>query len=251
MAWFCSQNKPINNGTEKAKDGGSPLLSTVTNSLPRYILNYMNSDKGEVMDKSRTKVSISLKRILIIAIPLAIGATVLVACGGGGTSQPPTKDTAAAATGTTATGTDAKPLAAVPPGWVPRGYQVINGITVPPEPDATVNNSTLAGVDINKNGVRDDVERVIAKKVTSSSEFANAIDAARAYQSALISGFLSQSDAEAYMLRLHCDARKTHPGLQTGDIQNLTLNTPDRNKTFILNGSKFGGTVINIRTICN
>lgn len=38
----------------------------------------------------------------------------------------------------------------------------INGIAVPPEPDATLNNATLAGVDVNENGVRDDVERKIA-----------------------------------------------------------------------------------------
>ena len=45
----------------------------------------------------------------------------------------------------------------------------INGISVPPEPDATQNNATLAGVDSNANGVRDDVERKIAEKVDAST----------------------------------------------------------------------------------
>ena len=40
---------------------------------------------------------------------------------------------------------------------------VVNGHTLPPEPDPAVNNSTLLGVDVNNNGVRDDVERWIYK----------------------------------------------------------------------------------------
>ncbi len=39
--------------------------------------------------------------------------------------------------------------------------EVINGYLLPPEPDETLNNSTLLGIDSNDNGVRDDVERKI------------------------------------------------------------------------------------------
>jgi K319L-like, PKD domain len=39
--------------------------------------------------------------------------------------------------------------------------EIINGYILPPEPDETLNNSTLLGVDSNDNGVRDDVERKI------------------------------------------------------------------------------------------
>lgn len=42
--------------------------------------------------------------------------------------------------------------------------EVINGYILPPEPDPTLNNATLTGIDSNKNGVRDDVEREIIKK---------------------------------------------------------------------------------------
>lgn len=38
---------------------------------------------------------------------------------------------------------------------------IINGYTLPPEPDPKINNSTLLGIDSNNNGVRDDVERWI------------------------------------------------------------------------------------------
>lgn len=40
-------------------------------------------------------------------------------------------------------------------------YKEINGYKLPPEPDETLNNSTLLGIDSNNNGVRDDVERWI------------------------------------------------------------------------------------------
>ncbi|WP_457747746.1 hypothetical protein, partial [Sulfurimonas sp.] len=40
-------------------------------------------------------------------------------------------------------------------------YKEINGYKLPPEPDETLNNSTLLGIDSNHNGVRDDVERKI------------------------------------------------------------------------------------------
>ena len=38
---------------------------------------------------------------------------------------------------------------------------VVDGHVLPPEPDPMVNNATLLGVDVNHNGVRDDVERWI------------------------------------------------------------------------------------------
>ncbi len=40
-------------------------------------------------------------------------------------------------------------------------YKEINGHRLPPEPNKTLNDSTLLGIDINNNGVRDDVERWI------------------------------------------------------------------------------------------
>ncbi len=40
-------------------------------------------------------------------------------------------------------------------------YVEINGHRLPPEPDETLNNSTLLGIDVNNNDVRDDVERWI------------------------------------------------------------------------------------------
>ncbi|MBS0384660.1 MAG: hypothetical protein JSS00_04850 [Proteobacteria bacterium] len=55
--------------------------------------------------------------------------------------------------------------------------ETINGIAVPPEPPPDLNNATLAGFDVNGNGVRDDVERLIARNWPSY--FANGLIVAK------------------------------------------------------------------------
>ena len=64
---------------------------------------------------------------------------------------------------------------------------VINGHTLPPEPDEKLNNSTLLGIDANENGVRDDVERWIYFKYQDKHpiHIDIALQAARAWQKVL------------------------------------------------------------------
>jgi len=50
-------------------------------------------------------------------------------------------------------------------------YWEVNGHRLPPEPDPKVNNATLLGVDVNRNGVRDDVERYIIIEEAKNKEF--------------------------------------------------------------------------------
>ena len=61
---------------------------------------------------------------------------------------------------------------------------VINGHVLPPEPDPKVNNATLLGVDVNHNGVRDDVERWIYETYKDKHPIYIdiAMQAARAYK---------------------------------------------------------------------
>ena len=58
------------------------------------------------------------------------------------------------------------------------------GRRLPPEPDPVVNNATLLGVDVNQNGVRDDVERWIYKTYKDKHPIYIdiAMQAARAYK---------------------------------------------------------------------
>ena len=65
--------------------------------------------------------------------------------------------------------------------------EVISGVTVPPEPPTALNNATLAGFDANSNGIRDDVERVIAKQFGLDAQmYSIALNSAKTLQSALM-----------------------------------------------------------------
>ena len=65
--------------------------------------------------------------------------------------------------------------------------EIINGHTLPSEPDPTINNSTLLGVDVNNNGVRDDVERWIYEEYKEKHpvHIDIAMQAGRAYKKVL------------------------------------------------------------------
>ena len=67
-------------------------------------------------------------------------------------------------------------------------YWEVNAHRLPPEPDSKVNNSTLLGVDVNHNGVRDDVERIIYRWYSKKHPIyiAIAMEAAKSYQMSLM-----------------------------------------------------------------
>jgi threonine dehydratase len=104
----------------------------------------------------------------------------LTSCGGGGGA------------GSTAT----MPTAQAP--------EMINGIAVPPEPNPTINNATLAGVDSNNNGVRDDVERKIATNAKNSQAATANLIIAKAVQSDILRvGQVSSTDYNTAMCYLY------------------------------------------------
>jgi hypothetical protein len=65
-------------------------------------------------------------------------------------------------------------------------YKEISGHKLPPEPNGTINNSTLLGIDSNNNGVRDDVERWIFAEYDEPIVQAVAMQNARAFQIILV-----------------------------------------------------------------
>jgi hypothetical protein len=62
----------------------------------------------------------------------------------------------------------------------------VNGYELPPEPDPVVKNSTLLGIDVNGNGVRDDVERAIYQKFPKEIRRQVLMQLARAHQMMLL-----------------------------------------------------------------
>jgi hypothetical protein len=99
---------------------------------------------------------------IMLSLGILTSTFILTACGGG-------KESAA---------TQITPPATVK-------TEVINGQTVPLAPDPTLNNSTLVGVDSNNNGVRDDVERLIA--ITNNKSLAKEVEVAKYAQIAVSS----------------------------------------------------------------
>lgn len=90
------------------------------------------------------------------------------------------------------TSTVAKPLPLTLTLVVPA---VINGVTVPPEPPADLNNATLAGFDANGNGIRDDVERLLAKEFGANpTKYREAFVFSIAEQAVIVSPGVSTTD---------------------------------------------------------
>ena len=59
----------------------------------------------------------------------------------------------------------------------------VMGTHLPPEPDSALNNSTLEGIDVNRNGIRDDVELAIFKLYPDSAKIrSGALQYAKAMQ---------------------------------------------------------------------
>lgn len=58
----------------------------------------------------------------------------------------------------------------------------VSGDGLPPEPDRTANNATLAGIDSDGDGVRDDVQRLIHKTYTSTTKRALATALAKEFR---------------------------------------------------------------------
>jgi len=129
--------------------------------------------------------------------------------------------------------------------------EVINGYKLPPEPDEALNNATLLGIDVNDNGVRDDVERKIIAKYQKPIEIELMMTYAKIDQETLekpLSEALvlerkasRASDCEMYLLDFGIDIKDS-----IGDSEDFTYNTKIRAKKYInyneaLSGGVYGG----------
>ena len=122
----------------------------------------------------------------------------------------------------------------------------VMGKNLPPSPDQTINDSTIAGIDANKNGIRDDVELAIFKEYPNSAKIRAAelqyaqslqLELTKVSNSETMMAFLKKSDS-AYQCIGDLVANKNVPA-QEGitllhekdqEISNLTFNTDLRKK---------------------
>lgn len=113
---------------------------------------------------------------------------------------------------------------------------VVNGINVPSIPDKKINNSTLAGIDSNNNGVRDDIERHLAKYAKSKDEFKYILGYAKEYQKQITEPTpKSREEALKIFVKQACvyeEASKNGFKIadSTGAAMDLYVNTSERKK---------------------
>lgn len=117
--------------------------------------------------------------------------------------------------------------------------EAINGVTVPPEPPTDLNNATLAGFDTNGNGVRDDVERLIASEFGSNAnKYQDILTFAKSEQLAI--NFPTTQNISAANQALTCSRLTAN---ELDKATNVLLNTPSRRRAY---GDTFAGSVFRI-----
>lgn len=115
---------------------------------------------------------------------------------------------------------------------------------MPLEPSPTTNNATLAGIDVNKNGVRDDVERVIAVKLGGTTDFPLAISYAKAFQRIITSDVLSPTEIMGISKESACSDIAIKSDFDGPKIKLILANTVERQNKIRSVLSGFGGQMI-------
>ena len=115
--------------------------------------------------------------------------------------------------------------------------EFINGFPVPPEPDPILNNATIAGIDTNHNGVRDDIEREIAKIAISYNDYNSYMEIQKTNELLLMKNADTVS-IKNRMLHNTCNFSKSDV---PPEITELTLNTEYRKFFFLENMKHIGG----------
>ncbi len=131
-------------------------------------------------------------------------------------------------------------------------YKEINGYKLPPQPDETLNNSTLLGIDSNGNGVRDDVERKIYFKYKKPVIQAFMMQSAKSYPKILdnpVAAAKSQETQDDEWNESSCagyieDFKSIEmPGIEGIEfLSNSYMNTKERIRAYIeFNEASSGG----------
>jgi hypothetical protein len=109
--------------------------------------------------------------------------------------------------------------------------ETINGIAVPPEPPADLNNATLAVVDVNANGVRDDIDRTVAQRFGSNPDrLADAQAFVRTESAVLLAG--GASAIASYIIAIRCDRLNS---VDTDPLTRLLVNSDARRQKYRAN----------------
>ena len=128
--------------------------------------------------------------------------------------------------------------------------EVINGYKLPIEPNKALNDSTLLGIDSNKNGARDDVERKIVIHYVKPIEIELMLSYVRKHQEMLADPVGSAIESEKKMSKvIDCSLYLDDYGIRINDMVSFTesniYNTKERVKAYLdfnqaLSGGVYG-----------
>lgn len=170
-------------------------------------------------------------------------ALVLASCGGGGGDKSGTAQSLGSPFSPSATQSE-QPDAQL------ADVKVLNGVSVPPQPDAAAN-ATLLGVDSNGNGVRDDVERVLAAQY-GTEYFEGLMQVGKAEQDVLAARITEPENIvaarNASLRTIYC-LRKKDPRITYAMLQFVSLathNSQERRKAVVDRQSAMAGTMLTL-----
>jgi hypothetical protein len=119
----------------------------------------------------------------------------------------------------------------------------INGIAVPPAPDAAANNATLAGVDSNNNGLRDDAEIMIVSLTKKDAYESYVLQIAKLMQRLATESISSQTEYNTIQTQIYClNAKRTQQEkeiLSIQDIESSIVNSRERSAKLAENDGKY------------
>lgn len=178
---------------------------------------------------------------------------ILAGCAGGsGASR------SAAASAPDLPAVDEKYAPAVFPGAITTATvpMILDPAAVPPAPDSDVNNATLAGVDSNNNGIRDDVERWIASEFDSPQERAVVAQIAKSMQATaywkagkmtLMETDRLEGASNTCAIYVHPDNISTNPAAGSNRFKKIiakTFNTASRVKLLWDYSAEYAGKIV-------
>ena len=126
-----------------------------------------------------------------------------------------------------------------------------NGFPIPPAPDPVVNAATLAGVDVNNNGVRDDVERTIAANTIGQTFYDKNIVIATMYNDIATLKAATPLEITDSIRKIHCLVAANPGGMISTDIRFLTADNAFRKSEMKRAAIRAPGGIIDIKQDCN
>ncbi|MDR1460482.1 MAG: hypothetical protein LBI78_02430 [Campylobacteraceae bacterium] len=143
-------------------------------------------------------------------------------------------------------------------GYDCKGNVAVNGYALPPCPDPKINDETLLGIDVNNNGVRDDVERWLIARYKNDHKIVTEIgfQASKAHQFMLANPDKPEEARQAINGAQACNWYFKYDADEFGDpilidhsistsiaFDTIQLNTEERIRAYLAYDRKLGGEI--------